>query len=63
MQRCVENRAPQQGTAEGFMEIVGFLVVLVAFDIAAWRWGVDSSDGFESREWERRRNWSRAGGE
>jgi hypothetical protein len=45
------------------MEIVGFLVVLVAFDIAAWRWGVDSSDGFESREWERRRNWSRAGGE
>ena len=45
------------------MEIVGFVVVLVAFDIAAWRWGIDSSDGFESREWERRHHWSRAGSE
>lgn len=63
MQRRVEDQAPQQGTAEGLMEIVGLLIVLVAFDMAAWRWSVDSSEGFESGEWERRHHWSRAGGE
>ncbi len=45
------------------MELVALLIVLVAFDVAAWRWGFDSSDGFGSREWERRRNWTRVGGE
>jgi hypothetical protein len=40
------------------MEIV--LVILLAFiviDLAAWRWGVDSTEDFNSREWNRRKNW------
>ena len=38
--------------------LVGLLVLaLAAFDLAVWRWGADSRDGFESREWERRRDW------
>ena len=38
--------------------LVGLLVLaLTAFDLAVWCWGVDSRDGFESREWERRRGW------
>jgi hypothetical protein len=34
-----------------------FLVGLLALDLAAWRWGVDSTDGPDSPEWERRRDW------
>ncbi|MBA2364370.1 MAG: hypothetical protein H0V86_12660 [Chloroflexia bacterium] len=45
------------------MEIVALLIVLVAFEAAAWRWGFDSSDGVNSREWERRHLWTRVGGE
>jgi hypothetical protein len=40
------------------MEIV--LVILLAFivlDLAAWRWGVDSTEDFYSPEWIRRKNW------
>lgn len=40
------------------MLILFFLIVLlVAFDIAALRWGYDSSDGVNSPEWERRQRW------
>lgn len=40
------------------MEIV--LVLLLAFivlDLASWRWGVNSTEDFNSREWDRRKNW------
>ncbi|HEY6286358.1 MAG TPA: hypothetical protein VIX20_11895 [Ktedonobacteraceae bacterium] len=40
------------------MEIV--FVILLAFivlDLAAWRWGVDSTEDFNSREWNKRKNW------
>ena len=30
------------------------LIVLVALDLAALRWGFDSRDGIDSHEWERR---------
>ena len=33
------------------------VVLLVALDIAALRWGFDSSDGVNSPEWERRQRW------
>ncbi len=33
------------------------LLALVAFELATWRWGVDSTDGVDSPEWERRRSW------
>ena len=35
------------------------VVGLVAFvlEFAAWRWGVDSTDGPDSPEWVRRSNW------
>ena len=35
------------------------LLALVVFDLAVWCWGVDSRDGPESAEWERRRHWLR----
>ena len=34
-----------------------FVVFLVALDVAALRWGVDSTDGINSPEWERRQWW------
>ena len=36
------------------MEILIILVVLLVLDVVAWRWGVDSRDGIDSPEWERR---------
>jgi hypothetical protein len=37
--------------------LVILLIGLVIFEVAAWRWGVDSTDGVDSPEWERRRDW------
>ena len=37
--------------------IIILLAALVALDLAAWRWGFKSSEGAESLEWKRRRNW------
>lgn len=34
-----------------------FLFLLVVFDIAAMHWGFNSSDGPESKEWERRQQY------
>jgi hypothetical protein len=39
------------------MELLVIVIGLMLFEIAAWRWGVDSTDGIDSREWERRRSW------
>ena len=41
------------------MLIPGFLVfaLLVALDLVALRWGIDSTDGINSPEWERRQWW------
>ena len=39
------------------MLIIFILVFLVALDIAALRWGFNSSDGVNSPEWERRQRW------
>jgi hypothetical protein len=37
------------------MEIILFLLAaLIVLDLAAWKWGVDSGDGIDSPEWERR---------
>ena len=40
----------------------GLLIVLVLLYLATLRWGVDSTDGPDSREWERRRGWRGLGG-
>ena len=34
--------------------IIALLFLLIALDITAMRWGFNSSDGLESKEWERR---------
>jgi hypothetical protein len=34
--------------------IIILLALLVVFDIIALRWGVDSTEGITSREWDRR---------
>jgi hypothetical protein len=47
---------------ELLLVLVG-LVGLVLFDLAALRWGVNSTDGIESKEWERRKQWRGFGGD
>jgi hypothetical protein len=39
------------------MDMIVMLIILVAFGIAASKWGFDSTDGIDSQEWERRRAW------
>ena len=34
--------------------IIALLLLLIILDILAVRWGFNSSDGLESKEWERR---------
>lgn len=34
------------------------MVVFVVFDIVALRWGVDSRDSLDSKEWKRRNLWA-----
>ncbi len=41
------------------MELYTLLLVLIVFDIAAVYWGVDSRDGINSPEWERRAQYGR----
>jgi hypothetical protein len=41
----------------GPLILLGLLGLLVLVGLAALRWGVDSTDGADSPEWERRRNW------
>jgi hypothetical protein len=36
------------------LTIIILLALFIVFDIAALRWGVDSTDGIASCEWERR---------
>jgi hypothetical protein len=42
---------------EGITLIGLFLLALATFDLAVWCWAVDSRDGLQSKEWERRRDW------
>lgn len=42
---------------EHIMELVITLLVIFVFNIAALRWGFKSGDSWNSREWERQRNW------
>jgi hypothetical protein len=44
------------------MELLIILIGLLLLDLLAVRWGVDSTDGFGSAEWERRRGWRGFGG-
>ena len=42
------------------MELIGLLAILIGillFNLALFRWAVDSTDGIDSSEWERRRRW------
>ena len=39
------------------MEIALFILMLIALDIAANRWGINSIDSPDSPEWERRQRW------
>ena len=38
--------------------LISLIIMLILIDIAAVRWGVNSIDGPDSPEWERRRNWN-----
>jgi hypothetical protein len=39
------------------MDVIIILIALVALALVAPRWGVNSTEGMESPEWERRRRW------
>jgi len=39
------------------MEFALFIIMLIVLGIAANRWGVNSIDGPDSPEWERRQRW------
>ena len=41
----------------GIVVLIIIVVMLLALGLAALRWGVDSTDGPDSLEWERRRSW------
>jgi hypothetical protein len=43
--------------AGAMVELMIVLAVVAIFEVAAWRWGVDSTDGINSSEWSRRRDW------
>jgi hypothetical protein len=37
--------------------VFALVVALIALDLAALRWGFDSSDGLNSPEWAQRQRW------
>jgi len=37
--------------------LLGILLALIILDLAARRWGVNSTEDFNSPEWNRRKNW------
>ena len=39
------------------MDIIIILIAQIALALAALRWGVNSTDGISSTEWERRQRW------
>jgi len=39
------------------MDVIIILIALIALALAALRWGVKSTDGINSPEWERRQRW------
>jgi hypothetical protein len=39
------------------MEFLILIVAAIILDVAALRWGFDSTDDIDSPEWERRRQW------
>ena len=39
------------------MDVIIILFALIALALAALRWGVNSTDGINSPEWERRHRW------
>ncbi len=41
--------------------ILIILIGLVIFDMAAWYWGADSTEAFDSPEWKRRKHWRGVG--
>ena len=40
------------------LTVLVLLFLLIVFDIAAMYWGFTSSDGPDSKEWERRQQWA-----
>lgn len=54
-ERYIEEQEMHRRTKEAHMLLILIgLLLLIALDIAAMRWGYDSRDGLDSREWERR---------
>ncbi len=41
----------------GLLILIGLLVMLIAFDLAVWRWGVDSTDALISLDYDRSWHW------
>jgi hypothetical protein len=42
---------------ENCMDVIIIVIALVALALAAPRWGITTTDGVDSTEWERRQRW------
>ena len=51
------GRAGRSDPLEAFVGAISLVAGVIRLGLAAWRWGADSRDGFDSPEWERRRRW------
>jgi hypothetical protein len=59
---CSSGSRRARSTGGGIMDPIAVVALFVgllalALEFTAWHWGVDSRDGPESSEWERRRHW------
>lgn len=39
------------------MMVLCVVILIILLDIAAWLWGVDTTDRLNSAEWDRRKEW------
>jgi hypothetical protein len=52
-----QGQTPRKGREKNMITLYVLFIALLALGIIARRWGVDSSDGINSLEWQRRQNW------
>jgi hypothetical protein len=39
------------------MIVLAMFIGFIVFDLVSWRWGIDSIEDVNSREWEKRKDW------
>jgi hypothetical protein len=39
------------------MIVLTMLIGFIVFDLVSWRWGINSTEDVNSREWDKRKDW------